>query len=32
MDETLSIDDFGAMSELRIRKGKKKYLIVERIA
>ena len=29
IDEKLSIDDFSGGSELRIRKGKKKYLIVE---
>ncbi|MFO7568654.1 MAG: tyrosine--tRNA ligase [Smithellaceae bacterium] len=29
MDEKLSIDDFAGNSELRIRKGKKKYLMVE---
>ena len=29
IDEKLSIDDFAGGSELRIRKGKKKYLIVE---
>ena len=29
IDEKLSIDDFSGGSELRIRKGKKKYLIIE---
>jgi tyrosyl-tRNA synthetase len=29
IDEKLTIDDFSGGSELRIRKGKKKYLIVE---
>jgi tyrosyl-tRNA synthetase len=29
IDEKLSIDDFAGGSELRVRKGKKKYLIVE---
>jgi tyrosyl-tRNA synthetase len=28
-DEKLSVDDFSGGSDLRIRKGKKKYLIVE---
>ncbi len=29
IDEKLSVDDFSGSSELRIRKGKKKYLIIE---
>jgi tyrosyl-tRNA synthetase len=29
IDEKLSMDDFSGGSELRIRKGKKKYLIIE---
>jgi tyrosyl-tRNA synthetase len=29
IDEKLTVDDFGGSNELRVRKGKKKYLIIE---
>ena len=29
VDEKLSLDDFAGCFELRVRKGKKKYLIIE---
>jgi tyrosyl-tRNA synthetase len=31
VDEKLAIADFAGESELRVRKGKKKYLIIERL-
>jgi tyrosyl-tRNA synthetase len=29
VDEKITFDDFGDFTELRVRKGKKKYLIIE---